>query len=103
MTDIIGYHGISTYKTDNGFTITIDSDIRKDIEYIRDFKNYSGMWDGRQAGEMLQNVLAEIMSIKSQLAENQYYRENNPAVSAAWEHYQTMLGLAKQEDDKDEA
>jgi len=99
MTDIVGYHGISTHKADDVVTITIDSDIRKDIEYIRDFKNYSGMWDGRQAGEMLQNVLAEIMSIKSQLAENQYYRENNPAVSAAWEHYQTMLGLAKQDKD----
>ena len=99
MTDIVGYHGIRAHKADNVVTITIDSDIRTDIEYIRDFKNYSGMWDGRQAGEMLQNVLAEIMSIKSQLAENQYYRENNPAVSAAWEHYQTMLGLAKQDKD----
>ncbi len=97
MTDIVGYHGIRTHKANDLVTITIDSDIRTDIEYLRDFRNYLGIMDGRRAGEMLQDLMEEMVSIKSQLAENQYYRENNPAVGAAWDHYQTMLALAKEE------
>jgi hypothetical protein len=99
MTDIIGYHGIRAHKTNGVVTITFDSDVRTDIEYVRDFRKYLGITDGRRAGETLQDLMEEMVSIKSQLAENQYYRENNPAVSAAWEHYQTMLGLAKEDKD----
>lgn len=80
--------------------IELDSSTKLDIEFITEFRNYSGLWDGRAAGETVQQLVNEIAAIKSQLAQDEYYRINNPAVGAAWEHYQTMLGLAKEYGDQ---
>ena len=101
---IFGVRGIRSsdthFEDKHYFTVELDDDAKTAVDYIEDFKNYSGMWDGRQAGEALQHLLDEVASIKSQLAQDEHYRINNPAVGAAWEQYQTMLGLAREYGDR---
>ena len=102
--NIIGVRGIrssdSRFEDKHHFTVELADAALTAVNYVEDFKNYSGMWDGRQAGEALQHLLDEVASIKSQLAQDDHYRINNPAVGAAWEQYQTMLGLAREYGDR---
>lgn len=104
VVNIIGVRGIRSSDTQfedkHCFTVELDDPALTAVNYVEDFKNYSGMWDGRQAGEALQHLLDEVASIKSQLAQDEHYRINNPAVGAAWEQYQTMLGLAREYGDR---
>jgi hypothetical protein len=104
LVNIIGVNGIFAssihFEGKDHFTVELNGNAKTAIDYIEDFKNHSGMWDGRQAGEALQHLLEEVASIKSQLAQDEHYRINNPAVGAAWEQYQTMLELAREYGDR---
>jgi hypothetical protein len=110
MKEITGYSGIRVTchrEKDDGnldsAVIELDSDAREQLDFVRELRNASAIWNGYNFGNAVQDILEDIASIQSILAKDEYYRQNNPAVREAWEHYQTMLGLAKQEDDDDEA
>lgn len=109
MKEIIGYSGIRvTYHRENGDSkidsavVELDSDTRELLDYVRELRNASAIWNGFSLGITLQDMLEDIASIKTMLSKDEYYRQNNPAVREAWEHYQTMLGLARQEDNNNE-
>jgi len=110
MKEITGYSGIrvTCHRENEGSDIDsavveLDSDARELLDFVRELRNASAIWNGYNFGNAVQDILEDIASIQSVLAKDEFYRQNNPAVREAWEHYQIMLGLAKQEDDEDEA
>jgi hypothetical protein len=109
MKEINGYGGIrvTCHKEDgsdnvDSAVVELDSDARELLDFVRELRNSSAIWNGYNFGNAFQDMLEDIASIQTVLAKDEYYRQNNPAVREAWEHYQTMLVLAKQEDDDDE-
>lgn len=110
MKEIIGYSGIRVTchrekedDTLDSAVIELDGDARDQLDFVREMRNASFMQNGYTFGNAIQDILEDIASIQSVLAKDEYYRQNNPAVREAWEHYQTMLGLVKQEDDENGA
>jgi hypothetical protein len=110
MKEINGYSGVRVTCIRNieddtleSAVVELDSDARDQLDFVREMRNASFIQNGYNFGNVIQNILSDIVSIQSVLAKDEYYKQNNPAVKEAWEHYQTMLGLAKQEDDENEA
>jgi hypothetical protein len=109
MKEITGYSGIRVTCIQNikddtleSAVIELNSDARDQLDFVREMRNASFIQNGYNFGSVIQNILSDIVSIQSVLDKDEYYKQNNPAVREAWEHYQTMLGLAKQEDNRDE-
>ena len=110
MKEIIGHSGIRVTRIqstgDNDLesaVIELDSDARDQLDFVRELRNASAIWNGHNFGNTFRDILEDIASIQSVITKDEYYRQNNPAVREAWEHYQTMLGLVKQEDDENGA
>lgn len=102
MTNIIGYQGIHIDKLDNtqvesDVYISVTPDIIHTTEYVEQLKNCLGHLDGYDLGELIHELTREVEKLKVDRQMDLYYRLNNPAVEAAWEHYQTMLTLAKED------
>jgi hypothetical protein len=84
-------------ETLDQIVVELDSKTRAIVDYVENLKNGSNHWNGYELGANIAHIMEDITSIKSQLSEYDYYKENNPAVRAAWEHYQMMLILAKED------
>lgn len=109
MKELGGYGGIEVtcYRNDSdsdeidSAVVELDSDSRELLNYVREMRNSSSFWNGFNFGNTFQDMIEDIASIQTVLAKDEYYRQNNPAVQEAWDHYQTMLGLAKQDNEED--
>lgn len=99
----IEVHTVTSYSTDDDVTVIVelDSQTRDLLDFVRSAKTSSGVVDGYQFGETIFNLVQEVASLQTLINQDQWYRANNPAVGEAWEQYQLMLGLARENDRKD--
>lgn len=101
---ITGHAGITVHQdigTDSeSYQIVLDSDTRELLEYIREIRQMTGQYTGFNFGNNLIDLQEDVDMIKSWYLDERDLRENNPAVKAAWEQYQLMLVLGKQDKDK---
>jgi len=91
---------IHSESNDTSHQISLDSDTRDLLEYIREIRQMTGHYTGFNFATNLMDLEEDINMIKSWYLDEKDLRENNPAVIAAWEHYQMMVALAKQDKDK---
>ena len=108
MIDIEGCNGVevhtvTSYSTDDDVTVIVElnSQTRDLLDFVRSAKTSSGVVDGYQFGETIFNLVQDVASLQTQINQDQWYRDNNPAVGEAWKQYQLMLGLARENDRKD--
>ena len=103
MKEVLGFYGVQVDKildTETGeisnLHIYLDHDTRAVIDYIKDFQRMYGAWQGYDLG----NRLRQFEEFMHKQKENQEFetmaRLHNPAVAEAYEHYRTMLALAKE-------
>jgi hypothetical protein len=100
--ELNGINGINVYSQsdDNSHQISLDSDTRDLLEYIREIRQMSNHYTGFNFATNLLDIEEDVNMMKTWYLDEIDLRENNPAVKAAWEHYQTMMTLAKQDKDK---
>lgn len=100
--ELNGINGIIIHSesNDTSHQISLDSDTRDLLEYIREIRQMTGHYTGFNFATNLMDLEEDINMIKSWYLDEKDLRENNPAVIAAWEHYQMMVALAKQDKDK---
>jgi len=94
---IHGHSGIRVHNDSDGFQVVLDSDTRDLLEYIREIRQISGHYTGFAFANNLADVDEDVKMMKTWYFEDRDLREDNPAVKEAWEHYQMMLVLAKQD------
>jgi len=98
---ITGHAGITVHQdigTDSeSYQIVLDSDTRDLLDYIREIRQMTSHYTGFNFATNLMDLEEDINMIKSWYLDEKDLRENNPAVIAAWEHYQMMVALAKQD------
>lgn len=106
---IQGLGGIIT-QTDNDGNVMIylDHDTEEVLKFARGFCDGNQMLNGVTGESGGYNLAVELKNMSDyighlqteidELKSDSYYKENNPAVKNAWEQYQIMLALAKQDD-----
>lgn len=98
---ITGHAGITVHQdigTDSeSYQVVLDSDTRELLEYIREIRQMTGHYTGFNFANNLLDVDEDLKMMKTWYLEDRDLREDNPAVKEAWEHYQMMLVLAKQD------
>lgn len=80
--------------------ITTDKDIQETVKFIKELKLTLGVWDGNQLGQDISSLIDAVHILKDEYDREQGYRLNNPAVGEAYQHYQTMLALAKEDNNE---
>lgn len=98
--NINGHSGIRVHNDSDECQIVLDSDTRELLEYIREIRQMTSHYTGYNFATNLLDLEADINMIKSWYLDEKDLRENNPAVIAAWDHYQMMVALAKQDKKK---
>ena len=102
MTKVIGYNGILARHTESDrIEIELDYETYALVQYFKDLQRAmlsESVTNGYDFAHLISSMLTDIEDTKHRLEREEQYRTNNPAVQSAWEHYQTMLGLATQED-----
>lgn len=104
MKTIVGINGIianATRASDDSdiehVIVELDKDSRAVIDFIQDFQRISGFWYGSE----LARCLTDLQDFMEKYQDDQQYeaqlRLNNPAVAESYQHYKTMLALAKEE------
>ena len=95
--EIHGHSGIRVHNNNDEYQIVLDSDTRDLLEYIREIRQMTSHYTGFNFATNLMDLEEDINMIKSWYLDEKDLRENNQAVTAAWEHYQMMVALAKQD------
>ena len=101
---ITGHAGITVHQdigTDSeSYQVVLDSDSRELLTYIREIRQMTSYFTGFNFATSLLDLQEDMDMIKSWYLDEIDLRENHPAVEAAWEQYQIMVALAKQDKDK---
>lgn len=92
---IQGHSGINVHEDRDTYHLALDSDSRELLEYIREIRQMTNHYTGFNFANNLMDIEEDLNMIKTWYLEERDLREDNPAVKAAWEHYQMMLALAK--------
>ena len=74
MKEITGYNGIrvTCHRENEGSDIDsavveFDSDAREQLDFIRELRNASAIWNGYNFGNAFQDILEDIASIQSMI------------------------------------
>ena len=82
--------------------IELDSQTRELLDFVNEMRLASATYNGFNFGKTFLDLLDDVAALHTQINEDRWYRENNPAVKEAWENYQLMLGLVREKTDEDE-
>ena len=106
MINIDGTDGVEvvstlSYSGDGGLVVGLDSNTRDLLDFVSDLRSASAAINGYALGDTIYQLIETVAALQTQISQDQWYRDNNVAVSEAWSHYQLMLGLARDNDHKD--
>ena len=98
MTEVLDGPGTIAYydKEKDAYVVYLDSDTRSSLRFVEDLHDRTGAYDGNALADMIMDLKFQVNNLNEKLLHMQCLREDNPAVKAAWEHYQTMLALASE-------
>lgn len=108
MKDAKGGHGIEVYTSHNQnweietMVVELDSQTRELLDFINEVRLASATYNGFNFGKTFLELLDDVAALHTQINEDRHYRENNPAVKEAWENYQLMLGLVRDNNNDEE-
>lgn len=103
MKEIISSYGIQADKLTNPDTgevdqlhIYLNNETKKTIEFVQDFQRIYGVWSGFDLAKRLEDLEGAVSKMREDQQYENLARIHNPAVAEAYEHYKTMLALAKE-------
>jgi hypothetical protein len=98
VTEIIDGPGTRVYhdKESDRYSVYLDSDAMDSIHFFEDLKARTGAYDGFALADLIMDLKFQVNHLNERLLHMQCLHEDNPAVKAAWDHYQTMLALASE-------
>ena len=102
MKSFVGRDGIDSYvvKDADGRPLEVDiklnSETRDLLNFVKDLKNASGMYDGYQLGLELNTIVSLLTMIHYEWEDEQEVRNRVPAVQNAWDSYKMLLNIVKQ-------
>lgn len=104
MSEILGSNGIEVHPSSqvgDPVLIELDSETRLLLEFVKELRVASATYNGYNFGKTFLELLDDVAVLHTQINEDKWYKDNNPAVKDAWENYQLMLGLARESDADD--
>ena len=98
MSEILGSNGIEVhYSNQDGVVeIELDSETRLLLDFVKELRTASATYNGYNFGRTFIEMLDDVAALYAHINEDKWYKDNNPAVKDAWEKYQLMLGLARE-------
>lgn len=108
MKEAKGGYGIEVYTSHNQnweietMVVELDGQTRELLDFINEVRVASATYNGFNFGKTFLELLDDVAALHTQINEDRHYRENNPAVKEAWENYQLMLGLVRDNNNDEE-
>ena len=77
-------------------SVGFDTETRNAIEFVKDFQRMAGIWQGYDFSTRFRELTDFMDKYHQDQRLDAELRLTNPAVVQAYEHYRTMLALAKE-------
>lgn len=77
-------------------SVGFDTETRNAIEFVKDFQRMAGIWQGYDFSTRFRELTDFMDKYHQDQRLDAELRLTNPAVAQAYEHYRTMLALAKE-------
>lgn len=77
-------------------SVNLDAETKNAVEFVKDFQRMAGIWQGYDFSTRFRELTDFMDKYYHDQRLDAELRLTNPAVAQAYEHYQTMLALAKE-------
>ncbi len=77
-------------------SVGLDTETRNAVEFVKDFQRMAGIWQGYDFSTRFRELTDFMDKYHQDQRLDAELRLTNPAVAEAYEHYRTMLALAKE-------